>query len=781
MHKPRGMLYALALLAEPALLASTAHAREQTWRVDIAAGPIGGAIDRFSAATGISVGFKGDMPRVMTRRVAGTMAPDTILAKLLEGTGLRAVRVGVALYRIERAPRAPALRSIPTLQPAAPAPPPTDIIVTAQKRRQLLGDVPLSVSVLTFDPMSRSRTPTTRDISLDTEGLAMTNMGPGRNRQFIRGVADSPFNGLSQSTVAVQVDEARVTFNAPDPDLRLIDMERVEILKGPQGPLYGSGALGGIYHIVTRKPDLYSARGAMRLSVEAVQHGEPGTGAEGFLNLPLVEGTLAMRATGYRLVSGGWIDNDGASRGSNSAETVGLRLAVQWRPALNWTVDAGFALQDINARDSQYVLVSDDTLARNVAIAEPTDNDFKLWHGTIQGDIGSLQLTSATSYVDHGFDYTLDASSAASAFGLTGTARFDDERKYTVFNQEIRLASKGARHWLMGLSYLQATTRGQASVTGESTEPQVVERYDRRVIEYAAFGEGTVPIIDRLSVTLGARLFHTIAQDGTGDDGAIRPVRISKTIFSPSASLSLDLGGRGLLFLRYARAMRPGGLAPADMAASRQFDADELSSVDLGLRRTSQDGRFTVSASAYYTLWNEIQSDYLLANGLVSTRNAGRGRIIGSEVTTQWLPGSGFTLSVGGSAQSARLTRAADGLELDDRRLPVAPVLAGRLAVEKNFKVNDNWIGQAVVQANYIGKARLSFDDDLDRDMGNYTMASANAEISRDAWTLGARMDNLLDIRGDSFAFGNPFSIRASRQYTPLRPRTIMLSVARSW
>ncbi|MBH1991277.1 MAG: TonB-dependent receptor [Sphingomonadaceae bacterium] len=775
------MLYALALCAEPALLASTALAREQARSVDIPAGPLSNAIDRFSAITGISVGLPGDMPHVMTRRVVGNMSADKILQKLLAGTDLRAVRISATLYRIERSPKARTLHPAqsPPLRPVAP--PPGNIIVTAQKRSQILRDVPLSVSVLSFAPLARSRTPSSRDISLDLEGLAMTNMGPGRNRQFIRGVADSPFNGFSQSTVAVQVDEARVTFNAPDPDLRLIDVDRVELLKGPQGPLYGSGALGGIYHIVTRKPDFEGVSGSVRLSAEAVQHGQPGTGAEGIFNLPLVDDKLAVRATGYRFVNGGWIRNNGTKRGSNSAETVGLRLGIRWRPVEDWTVDAGFALQDINSRDSQYVTASDDTLSRTNAFAEPTDNDFKLWHGTINGVIGALELTSATSYVDHGFDYILDASDAAPAFDLAGLVRFEDQRHYSVFNQELRLASSGPDHWLVGLSYLQATTRGGAQVMGDGDAAQTVETYDRRVIEYAAFGEGTLRIVRQLNLTLGARLFHSIAQDGTGHAPAMSPVRISKTILSPSASLSLDLGGRGLLFLRYARAMRPGGLAPANMAVSRQFDADELSTIDLGLRRSSHDGRFSLSASLYHTRWDEIQSDYLLSNGLVSTRNAGRGAIIGGEITTEWAIGNGLTLSAGGSAQSARLTRAADGVELDDRRLPIAPTLAGRIALAKSFILSDDWRGQAAVQANYIGKARLSFDDDLDRSMGNYTVASANAELSRDLWTLGVRVDNLLDVRGDSFAFGNPFSIRTAPQYTPLRPRTLMLSVARSW
>src|SRR5690606_14816127 len=103
-------------------------------------------------------------------------------------------------------------------------------------------------------------------------------LGPGRNRLFLRGVADSPFSGESQSTVAVVLDEARVTYSAPDPDIRLVDVERVEVLKGPQGSYYGTGTLGGIYHIVTRRAQVDKTSLALSANVESVAHGGTGRG-----------------------------------------------------------------------------------------------------------------------------------------------------------------------------------------------------------------------------------------------------------------------------------------------------------------------------------------------------------------------------------------------------------------------------------------------------------------------------------------------------------------------
>ncbi len=653
--------------------------------------------------------------------------------------------------------------------------------MTAQKRAQILGSIPLSVAIVSLDDLGHGSTsPTSRDMTFSTEGLAMTNLGPGRNRQFIRGVADSPFNGQSQSTVAIQVDDARVIFDAPDPDLRLVDVDRVEILKGPQGPLYGSGALGGIYHIVTRRPKLDGMSGAVRLSTEGIQHGGIGTGIEGVINLPIVTDRLAIRAVGYRIVNAGWIDNGDSRENSNSVKTVGLRLSLRWRPADDWTVDAGIVQQDLNARDSQYVVAGVRSLKRSNGIAEPTDNDFKMAHAAVEGRVGALQVVSATSYVDHGFDYALDASEAAGSFGLTGPLRFADSRAYTLFNQELRLSSEGVDHWLLGASFLRATTSGTSTVADDNSAEQVVARLDRKTSEYAVFGEATWRLFDNMDATLGARLSHSVSEDEAAERSGSRVLKGSKTILSPSAALSVPLGDRGIVYLRYARAMRPGGLAPAEQTTSRRFDADELDTLDLGIRRASRDGRLSLSASAYFTRWNDIQSDYLLDNGLVSTRNAGRGRILGLEASVDWHMGAGFSLSMGGAAQSAQLTHAQDGLELEDLRLPITPRLSGRLSITKTLALA-GWHGQTGVQANYVGSARLSFDSDLDREMGEYSVVGAHGEMSHGPWTLGFRLDNLLDVKGDSFAFGNPFSIRAGPQFTPVRPRALTLSIARSW
>lgn len=783
--RKRAIAFASVLLpcAEAAFLPSPAAARETQYQLNIPEGPVSRSLAQLSQATGISVGLSGQMPQFRAPALRGSMTVSEALRRLLAGSGWRAVRAGGLAYRIERAPRparVPPVRVPETHHVDPRSSPVPEIIVTGQKRPQLLQDVAMSISIARLGSDSTSQLSVgSRDLALSVEGLAVTNLGPGRNRQFIRGVADSPFNGPSQSTVAVQLDEARITFDAPDPDLRLADMERVEILKGPQGPLYGSGALGGIYKMVTRKPDPTATSGTIRLIGEAIEHGSVGAGAEAMLNLPFVSDRLAVRGVGYVIRSGGWIDNMGRNRNANETKTSGGRLALRWQPDADWTIDLASVLQDVNSSDSQYVTASDNTVRREARIAEPTDNDFKFVAITIQGRIGTLKLLATTSYVDHGVDYTLDSTDASAQFGLDGQSAYLDDRKYSILNHELRISPAGSSNWIAGLSYMRARSHNVGTMSSAS-ETLTVEMLDQKLTEFAAFGEITVPLIERVKATAGIRIFRSIAEDEALEQSGGTSEHVSKTGVSPSLALAWAPGDRSVVYLRYARALRPGGLTPAGQFSSRRFDSDELGTFDLGIRHSLPGDRLSFSASVFYTIWDHIQSDYLLPNGLVSTRNAGRGRIHGVEVGADWKPFRGLHLSAGASYLDAMLTKTEDGLELDDRRLPIAPDITGRLAAQYDLLLG-GWAASLSAQANYIGRSRLTFDEDLDRQMGNYTTTSLAAFFTRNNLTIGARLDNLFDIKGDSFAFGNPFSIMQGRQYTPLRPRTLTFSISRAW
>ncbi|MGN6377119.1 MAG: TonB-dependent receptor domain-containing protein [Sphingomonas sp.] len=754
----------------------------QNSRIDIPAGPLSRALAAWSQATGLSVGLPGALPPVASRPVHGTMSPAEALRHLLRGTGFHAVEVNPRTFRLVKdAPPPRPLAVKPAPRPARPREPRPhrDIIVTATKQPERLGTVPIAIDVARPDRLATGIvSPDSETVASGIDGLAFTNLGPGRNRAFIRGIADSPFNGPSQSTVAVVLDDSRITYDAPDPDLLLVDVSRVEVLKGPQGPLYGSGALGGIYRIVGNAPDASALSVSGVASGEASAHGALGGGADVMVNAPIITDKVAVRAVGYYRHQPGWLDDAGGAADTNSTMILGMRAAARWTPDADWRIDVGGALQSLNAADSQYVTGTPDTLTRVHPIAEPADNDFAQAHADVHGRIGGLRLVAISSYVAQQVKYQLDASAAAPTFGVSAPARYTDDRHYSIVNGELRLspAAPGRVTWLAGLSYLHASSSIDGTISAAAAS-LAVETIDQDVSEYAAFGELSLPL-GPLRVTAGARVFDTDATDRRDETLSRRERSRQKLGFSPSLSLSWQPREGRYFFIRYARALRPGGLAAGSGLREGQFESDELESLEGGARLRLGEGTL-LRAGVYYTNWKDVQSDYLLANGLISTRNAGRARIIGGDASVDTSLGR-WTLSAGINAEQADLVSTPVAVHLSDTRLPVSPDLTVRGLVSYRLNAGD-WVVRLIGQGNYVGSARLSFDPNLDRHMGRYAVFAAAATARRGPWSLTARLDNLFDVAGDSFAFGNPFTIRSGPQYTPLRPRTLTLSIGFDW
>ncbi|MGN6269220.1 MAG: TonB-dependent receptor domain-containing protein [Sphingomonas sp.] len=767
--------------ARPIAAPAAAQAKQN---FDIPAGPLPASLAAWSAATGLSAGMASALPVVTTRAVRGRFTPAAALDRMLAGTGLRAVAVTPGVFRLERQPpKRQAARPHISRRAARRAERAIgDIIVTATKRPEALATLPVAVSVVEPDRLATGiASPDSSTVASGIDGLSFTNLGPGRNRAFIRGIADSPFNGPSQSTVAVVLDNSRITYDAPDPDLLLIDVDRVEVLKGPQGPLYGSGALGGIFRIVTNPPELDVASGAATLIGEAGAHGGFGGGGDVMLNLPIATGMLAARGVIYSRSAPGWLDTIGGARDTNRTVTNGGRLALRWVPDADWKIDLGGSVQSLDAHDSQYVTGPASTLRRIHPIAEPADNDFAQAHLDIHGRIGSLRLVSTSSYVSQAVNYRLDASAAAANFGVTAPALFTDDRRYSIVNQEVRLSpeASGKLNWVAGLAYFHASSSLDGAITAPATAPLAVESIDQDVAEYAAFGDATLPV-GPLTVTAGARISLTDASDKRAEQRGQTKKGQHQLGFAPSLSIAWRPGEGRYFFVRYARALRPGGLAAGAGFAQGHFDPDELESVEGGARMKLDGEALALAASVYYADWHDVQSDYLLDNGLISTRNAGQARIIGGDASIDWTIGRGWTLSAGINAEEAELVSTADGIKLEDRRLPVVPNVTLRGLLGYRFDLGD-WTVRLAGQGNYIGKARLSFDPDLDRHMGEYGVFALSASAAKGRWSVAARLDNLFDAAGDSFAFGNPFSIRNAPQFTPLRPRTLVLSVGLDW
>ncbi len=745
--------------------------------------------------TGTSIGLPGRMPRLRVKAVRGHLSVAQALRQLLQGTSYQAVPVGANAWRLVVVPAAPKpppkpkplpkprLRPepapiLPSLPTAVEAPKP-EIIVTAAKRTDPLETTPIDFVVVDHAALTRfADLPSSATVaSLDT-GLTLSNLGPGRNRAFLRGISDSPFNGQTQSTVATLLDDARVTFNAPDPELRLVDVDQVELLKGPQGPLYGTGAIGGVFRIVTAKPQLDQLDASASGGVESLAHGGRGISGSGMINLPLSQDRLALRAVAYAALEPGWIDNgraDGAN--SNRAKLRGGRLALRWRPATDWTVDLAGAVQLLHVDDSQYVTKAS-TLQRSGIAPEPHDNHFSNARLSIGGKIGSIDLFSTTSLTTHEVDSVLDASPAATLFGLSGPILFEDDRFYRVFNQELRASGRTGRlRWLAGGSLLSAQTRAIANLTSAAGTAISLGNLNQEARELALFGDASFDLSDKWTLDAGARLFATRINEEKQEGAATAALRTTRTGISPSIAISAKPKSGSYYYLRAAMAFRPAGLSPFTPEQVKGFRPDELTSLELGGRWHDADRRFSAQAVLHASRWVDVQSDYLLPNGLVATRNSGRALILGVEGSATWRPNAAWAIGGGLAIQHARLEKPAPGLLLAaDQSLPIVPSYRANLDVTRYVPIG-SWTAILKAHGALVGPARLSLDPGLDRPVGRYFTLDLAATAQRGAWTFGLTVRNAFDSDGDTHPYGNPFSIRGAEQFVPLRPRNIVATV----
>jgi outer membrane receptor protein involved in Fe transport len=696
---------------------------------------------------------------------------------MLAGSGLHARATGQSSFRIERDAK---LGKRPTIAaPRSEETEVTQIIVTALKRSAPLLSLPATIDIVRPDEMANANGIGGSD-ALDRElpSLSASDLGAGRNRLFLRGIGDGPLGGFNQGSVAILLDEARLTYDAPDPDWALVDVDRVEVLEGPQGPLYGTGAIGGIVKVMTRQPDLaatsLSASGGLALT----RDGDLTNSQSLIVNLPIA-GTGAARAVAYRVDRAGWIHNVGGKGDANSERLTGGRFGLKFVPG-KWTIDLAAAIQSRSADDSQYVDGDFGPLKRAARLGEARDLDASVAMLTVTGPVAGLELTSVTSLSKQEAVASYDATPLADLLGTSGETKVTDDRRYTVFDQEVRLRQPGPQSfdWIVGASLIKAST--DADVSAEDATSQVEQlSFRRSVTEAALFGEASYKVIPKLTIGAGGRIFATHIKDEGRYGGDETLEGKSAVRGAVSAALNWQATPDAAFFVRGSTAYRPGGINPQPEATQSAYQADELASIEFG-GRAKIDGALTIAASAFVTQWQHVQADELLASGLVATLNAGDAVNFGLEGKLSWLPAASTRLDLGFLVQSSKLQNEEPGSQVDDTRLPIVPQAAARFKVVQGFRIA-GWQGRAAAGVDYVGATHLSFDPTLDRRTPGHVAFDASASLAKDGWQIGIAADNLTNSTADTFAFGNPYRVRGEAQRTPEHPRTIGLTLSRNF
>lgn len=785
-----------------ALLAGRAEAADSRLRLVIPPRTYADALIDLGLQANVSILGTASCGTAGRTEISGRYTLDEALSRLLTRAPCQYRIVDPRTVRIFAAFQAPA--PAPVIEPPRPPALVSEIVITATKRPMAMDRLPAGVSAVSGRQLGATGSVDVGRTVGQLAGVLTTNLGPGRDKLLIRGLSDGAFTGRTRSTVGTYLDESPINYNAPDPDLRLVDIDRIEVIRGPQGALYGSGALAGIYRIVPRKPDPERFAAGVGGVVANTKGGDRSREIEGYLNLPVVTDRMAVRLVAYDDVQGGYLDdvNLGIANVDQTRRSGG-RIAVRARIGDNWRLDVSATTQKLRSNDTQYVTVTTlpgarpATATRSNAVREAHNNNFSVIGGTLQGDFDWGSVSSSTSYVDHAYSSQYDATQTLRTnFG----ARASDLGVYVEAAQAemlvqdviLRSSDAGRFDWLAGLYGANTVEQTPSTLrilgAGASTATAYTEERKDRRRELALYGEGSYEFAEGWSVTLGGRIFksrvHTTADIRVTPPFDTRFFDRTRTYkgFSPKISLQKEFGSGDLVYALMTEGYRPGGFNSGGFFAIRAnrttFAPDRLRNYEVGAKFRRLDNRLGVRAAAYYDDWSNIQTDQYRPSGLAYTANVADARIIGLEAEASYDWPFGLSLQVNGLISDSRIRRPnADFALRVAGALPGVPNASGGLLAVYQRPITDNMTLRLLGEASYVGRSTLSFDADLAPKMGHYLRAQLAAEIAADAWRVTAYVNNPLDDAGDTFAYGNPFSFGQVRQVTPQRPRTVGLRV----
>ena len=713
------------------------------------------------------------------------------------------------------------------------------IVVTAQKREQLLIDVPQSISVVSGETLEIQQATNFQDYLNLVPGLQLDQSTPGAGRLILRGLN----TGGVASAVAVYVDEtpfgsssALVNGGVLAGDFDTFDIARIEVLRGPQGTLYGASSLGGLLKFVTNDPDPTRVEGRVRGSIEDTKGGDLSYRGNAMINLPLGD-TLAFRASGFYNKNGGFIDSIGTSGVSftslvtsdvaeniNESESYGGRASLLFKPSDAFDIRLTAHVQNIRA-DAPSVVESDPNTLRTLYGRQTqsqfaqafTNIDYRVYNGLLNYDFGGVTLTTSSSYSTQRQTFRDDAT-----FNLSGIVRallgapandfyLDQNTNNRRFTQEVRLTSaeNDTFEWLIGGYYNNEKGllfQNFVAATPGTTTPiafpfqlgQVTLRSEYK--EYAAFANVTVHLGERFDIDLGGRYSdnsQVASQTAGGVLAGNVPVnsnlRSSDNVFTYSVAPKFKINDRMSLYARVAKGYRPGGpnvIAPnAPAGTPVSFDPDTVVSYEVGFKGETADRTFALDLSVYHIDWSNIQL-LTVINGFGVNINGSSADSDGAEFTATMRPAPGFVTSINGAYTRARLNGDAPALVggLKGDRLPFTPPYS--ISVNSDY----TWGVGGDVQAFIGGSLRFLSEQTADfdatfraangrqRKVPSYEVVDLRAGLDFGRFGLEAFVRNLTDSEGKTSvgsvtASGLPASPNGALETGVIRPRTIGLSI----
>lgn len=777
-------------------LGSTAIAQtpEKSFEITIPAGNLAQALEKLGEQSGLQIMYEPAAARgIRVPAVNGTITVSDALAQLLGKTGLEADRVNdktIVLRRAEgKAETVPVEKAQSRLPPTSqssqePLEKLEEIVVTAQKRAERLIDVPISIVALSGEEMERRQIVNLDQLPFVVPGLAIENAGWQR-RVILRGIGNVQGNF---SLIGLYLDEATVTTTGVSQlDVSAYDLERVEVLRGPQGTLYGEGSAGGTIRFITRNPELDEFGVSADLTGLVTKDGAPGERIATVLNVPVIQDQLGLRIAGTYDHGGGWIDQPAVGRNDiNGQNRLDVRAKALWQPTEALTVNA----MTVVHRNDTSTGTGEDTAGNytqvfNLATTPDIRDDYEVHNLTVTYDFGTFRALNAISYVDQdresrqvGYLFPSNPGNPVSNV-LQNPYRALNE----ILTEELRFTSTGSGpwQWTVGGTYRDAQYDLRAAfhfaVPGAPGTPLPAAVPNNNSIlskSWAIFGDSSYKLTERLTVGAGLRYYS--------DDQEFRTTTVQTGTFdtvNPRAYARYEFSNNFNVYTSAAKGFRSGGFNALNQP---RYDPETIWTYELGTKLSVMEGRFSADVSLFYSDYSDYQVVGLLlppAPPLNITSNAGSAFVKGIEWQLTARPGNGWLFGFNGDYLDTAF------YELNVTRAPFAigdvVPLVPKYTITTTTQREFNWIGrQGYIRLDYGVQGRMNYRN---RNIGTLYQGDSDVIQTLNAaveWQWSPNLavmlsaENLFDDRG----FTTPYHFLNNAPRA--KPRTFGLRLSMS-
>lgn len=679
--------------------------------------------------------------------------------------------------------------------------------VTASKRKQLRSDVAGTVTALDGALLERLGAADFEDVMKLTPGVQF-NKGPADSSLLsIRGIStntNAANQGFTQAPTGIYIED--VPFTDPFlfvslPDLTPFDLERVEVLRGPQGALYGSSSMGGAIRYIVNKPNLKTVEGSVLGTFTSMSGGDSGWSTAAMANLPLSDGKAALRVVLNSRDDPGFIDNLGTGmKNSNSNRSEGGRLIFSYQPNADFDLTAMYMSQKSKQEDGSGISPFDYKTGTGyvksfgklqVSTAFPQVFDSKFDLGTVQfnANLGGLRLTSLTASQSKSRlsreDFSRDFFDP-SFLGDRWTS--DTSAETSTRSQEFRLApvTPGAFNWLVGAFWMNGELQRDQKIYLEprGAVPDLRFRRNLKATEKAIFADADFRLTERLTADVGVRLYQTTLQNervtGTADKGTASPYASSENGNTPKVSLRYAFDPAVAVYALASRGYRFGGISNlGSNPVGRPYKSDSLWNYETGVR-WAPSNKLTLEASLFRIDWKDLQLSELYLDPVINrsflvTGNIGEARSQGLELASVWKPASALTLRGALAYTDASTT---GGITLggapvaSGTRLPGTAKVQTTLDATLNFDGPLGSSGRFSTVLAYTGERKAQIDSTLM--LPAYTTLDLRLAFYWSKYEVSLFVNNATNERGISGA-ADYFSTYT--EFYPIRPTSAGVSV----